>query len=609
MAEGGYDVKLVEEPNVPLKTECLICQLTLRDPYETECCNTFVCKICVEEYKRRKIDCFLCRKYLKYRKAPAQKRVINQLIVYCTHRDQGCRWKGELGELDRHLNFYPYVKRIDTGCDFTEVECPICHENFKRPDYSLHKIDQCPNEEIPCVYHTKGCQWRGERRTLEEHLCSKEVLKGCGYKCKGYVSIKCEFGCQNEFFRKDIDEHMSKNVYQHLRQVRDHIQEDVRNSKNELNATIQQQQQRIKQLEEQRIKQLEEQRIKQLEEQRIKQLEEQRNKKYSLSTAFQVIFVVVVAVTIAVYYQSLAVPSLSVAEIDNLVQQIKPSKKPVFTLKDLTSTRKPVKDIFFSNSGQSVQQLPYDFYFHDYDKYLATDIMQFSKIVVPFEEVHSDSCSFHFFAALSTRNEVPTLEMCFRASSSVPAVSYIQLVNQKAMVQHHVDNIGVGCNTNLIHNVHVEPQFIDIVNNQLHIRILSIELDGNKNPPYLFSLCHYHTYFNSTSPNKVWRSNPFYFSPGGFKFTLEVYPNGIESGLGTHLSLVIVTDEDNMKPFNGDITVFFRLSNNDLNIELIVEFNGENKLTIPKVLSHNGVQELAVDYDCILLGISSINVN
>ena len=116
MAEGGYDVKFVEEPNVPLKTECLICQLTLRDPYETECCNNYVCKVCVEEYKRRKADCFLCRKNLKYREAPAQKRVINQLKVYCTHREQGCQWKGELGELDKHLNCYPYVKRIDTGC-------------------------------------------------------------------------------------------------------------------------------------------------------------------------------------------------------------------------------------------------------------------------------------------------------------------------------------------------------------------------------------------------------------------------------------------------------------------------------------------------------------
>ena len=247
MAEGGYDVKLVEEPNVPLKTECLICHLTLRDPYETECCNTFVCKICVEKYEKRKADCFLCRKNLKYREAPARKRLLNQLKVYCTHSEQGCKWKGELGELDRHLNFSPYVPSIDTGCDFTEVECPICHEHFKRRDYSLHTIDQCPNEEIPCIYHTKGCQWRGERRTLEEHLCLEEVLKGCGY-----VSIKCEFGCQNEFIRKDIDEHMSKNVYQHLHQVRSELLPRVDHNEgnvDELYTTIQQLKQRIKKFE------------------------------------------------------------------------------------------------------------------------------------------------------------------------------------------------------------------------------------------------------------------------------------------------------------------------------------------------------------------------
>ena len=598
MAEGGYDVEFVEKPNVPLKTECLICHLILRDPCETECCGNYICKVCAEEYEKRKADCFLCRKNLKYREAPAHKRLLSQLKVYCTHREQGCQWKGELSKFDGHLNFSPYVTSIDTGCDFTEVECPICNGHLERHDYSNHMTNQCPSQEIPCIYHKYGCQWRGERRTLEEHM-----EEGCGY-----VSFPCEFdpfGCQEKFMRKDIDEHMSKNVNQHLRQlcqesksIRNEllprvgrIQEHVRNSKDnvdELNATIQQQKQRIEQL-----------------EQKFKQIDTRHQ-------IFTFIIVAIAAVMIGVYFQtqSIAESSISVAQVKelvkaeingNIVHKTKPPKKTA----SAPSPSKPSKHAPKSNPPTLVLPLalPYNFIFHDYDKYLETGIEQTSETFVSFEEVLP--VNFYFTATLSIHNDLPALEMCFHEKGGSPtAVFYVQLVNQKAKTQfHHVDTIQKKCDI-LIPNV--EPQFI--VNNQLHIRILSMELDGNKNPPYMFSLCQYRTYFISASPNKMWTSNPFYSSPGGFQFTLEVYPNGIGSGLGTHLSLVIVTDEDDMDPFNGNITVFFHINNKALNVQKTVEFNGEDERAIPKVLTQSEVQNHILDYDCIILGISSINV-
>ena len=152
---GGYDVKLVEEPNVAIKTDCSICQLILRSPCETECCNNFLCLSCVQEYQRKAVNpnnCLFCRKDLRYREAVAQKRQINGLNVYCVHEDKGCNWKGELGELDNHLNLDPPADSIDRGCDYVEVECPVCNEHFDRVNLSQHKLDECPNEEVACMY-------------------------------------------------------------------------------------------------------------------------------------------------------------------------------------------------------------------------------------------------------------------------------------------------------------------------------------------------------------------------------------------------------------------------------------------------------------------------
>ena len=32
------------------------------------------------------------------------KRSLTQLDVFCTHSKDGCKWKGELGQLEHHLN-------------------------------------------------------------------------------------------------------------------------------------------------------------------------------------------------------------------------------------------------------------------------------------------------------------------------------------------------------------------------------------------------------------------------------------------------------------------------------------------------------------------------
>ena len=60
--------------------------------------------------------------------------------------------------------------------------------------------------------------------------------------------------------------------------------------------------------------------------------------------------------------------------------------------------------------------------------------------------------------------------------------------------------------------------------------------------------------------DKVWTSPPYYTHIGGYKFCLEVYPNGDESGKGTHISvyahLMKGEHDDELEwPFEGRITL------------------------------------------------------
>ena len=58
----------------------------------------------------------------------------------------------------------------------------------------------------------------------------------------------------------------------------------------------------------------------------------------------------------------------------------------------------------------------------------------------------------------------------------------------------------------------------------------------------------------------MWTSPPYYTHIGGYKFCLEVYPNGDGSGKGTHLSVYVRLmdgehDDDELEwPFEGWIT-------------------------------------------------------
>ena len=107
----GYDCKLVDSPPSYFQTECPVCCLLLWDPYQATCCGTSFCYSCSQRIKAGNNNCPTCRrKNFEVFPNKGLKRSICQLPVFCTHRKDGCTWKGELGELEHHLD-----KVIHTG--------------------------------------------------------------------------------------------------------------------------------------------------------------------------------------------------------------------------------------------------------------------------------------------------------------------------------------------------------------------------------------------------------------------------------------------------------------------------------------------------------------
>ena len=107
MAEqiGGYDYEFVEAPSGNLI--CKIFQYPSKKPHISACCGHTFCKSCLEAAKRAESilsACPMCRSkdcVTLFNKQTD--RDIKNLHVYCSNKEKGCEWQGELNAITGHL--------------------------------------------------------------------------------------------------------------------------------------------------------------------------------------------------------------------------------------------------------------------------------------------------------------------------------------------------------------------------------------------------------------------------------------------------------------------------------------------------------------------------
>ena len=223
----GYEYSFVD--TLHKRYICKVCQLPSRDPYLSECCGHLFCKSCLNDVKTVTAitnSCPVCRdEEFKTFRNKAIDREIKDLCIYCTNKEKGCKWQGELNDINDHLR---------NSCQFEEVKCTReCGEMMERRYLTTHIEFECPRRKVNCRY----CHDTGEHQFIEgqhKEECPKLLLP-CANMCEvGSIAredmethkkvcplkmIQCHYrnvGCEVRMTRKDQEKHENENVREHL---------------------------------------------------------------------------------------------------------------------------------------------------------------------------------------------------------------------------------------------------------------------------------------------------------------------------------------------------------------------------------------------------------
>lgn len=133
---GGYSCDFVLV--VPEVLMCPTCQLTLCEPFLTDCCGRHFCQTCISPIRNNKEPCPLCQAAnFSVMIDQNVKKQVNQLLVHCDNHGDGCVWEGKLGKLEKHHN---------EDCGYTVTECSLqCGKRLHRRMLEEHEADHCPN--------------------------------------------------------------------------------------------------------------------------------------------------------------------------------------------------------------------------------------------------------------------------------------------------------------------------------------------------------------------------------------------------------------------------------------------------------------------------------
>ena len=235
LVQGGYQCIFVKDPPDHLQTECSVCLCVLREPYLVDCCGYSFCKSCIEPIKANGRPCPLCA--VEFTTCIPDKRLqrtLNDLQVYCSHKENGCEWVGQMRDLPQHLNVEP-VSEGDRllGCPLVCIKCTHCDESIQRQYLKEHECDYCAQRPYSCdmcqsytsthedviCNHWPVCPSRpvacpndcGELPKLEQ---LDNHLKECPLEV-----IDCAFsyaGCSERLPRKDMLDHIAENLLSHV---------------------------------------------------------------------------------------------------------------------------------------------------------------------------------------------------------------------------------------------------------------------------------------------------------------------------------------------------------------------------------------------------------
>ena len=195
---GGYDCEFVTPPPEAIQTECPVCLQIPREPCVISCrCGKEFCRECIERIKEDNKPCPLCNlSDFTFLRHHGSERYLKAQEAWCSHKKDGCEWRGKLGEYE-HLNEDPSPRKKLSGCQFVEVGCKHeCGKRFQRRHIASHQDEKCPERPYSCEY------------CLEYESTFEDVTQDHYLDCEMYP-VPCPNKCQEASFeRQKVDNHM-----------------------------------------------------------------------------------------------------------------------------------------------------------------------------------------------------------------------------------------------------------------------------------------------------------------------------------------------------------------------------------------------------------------
>ena len=233
---SGFDCEFVEKPPKIFQTDCPVCLLILCEPYQVTCCGKSFCKECIGKIKARSQPCPTCKQD-KFEFFPNKglQQPLYGFAVFCSNKERGCVWEGELGQLHQHINSNPDKEKLSVGCAYTNIVCLFCDKLHLRHEMAQHQTSLCLKRPFTCFMceeyestyedvvnsHAPVCKCRpvecpnscGADNLQHQHL-EEHVFSQCPLTC-----VECEFsdaGCDAKVYRKDFASHLTDNLVTHV---------------------------------------------------------------------------------------------------------------------------------------------------------------------------------------------------------------------------------------------------------------------------------------------------------------------------------------------------------------------------------------------------------
>ena len=143
-------------------------------------------------------------------------------------------WKGAMGAVAEHLNLSPSSDNRGSGCNFVELACLHCEEEFQRKLLCNHEENECLQRPYKCAccddyestfedvttkhIYVCPCLFIPCASECGESLQRKDLATHLETNCPLHV-IECSFryaGCEEKLPRKDMPAHIKDNLAEHM---------------------------------------------------------------------------------------------------------------------------------------------------------------------------------------------------------------------------------------------------------------------------------------------------------------------------------------------------------------------------------------------------------